>query len=60
MRVPGVLPAKQPSTRPRTVSLNCHMIAGFVGKQIEYTVPDYNEDECVGGKFEILSSIHIG
>ena len=33
-------------------------VDGFVGKQIEYTVPDYNEDECVGGKFEILQADH--
>ena len=33
-------------------------VDGFGGKQIEYTVPDYNEDECVGGKFAILQADH--
>ena len=33
-------------------------IDGFDGKQIQYTVPDYNEDECIGGKFGILQHDH--
>ena len=27
-------------------------------RRSEYTVPDYNEDECVGGKFGILQADH--
>jgi len=30
----------------------------FNGKQIQYTVPDYDEDECIGGKFGILQHDH--
>ena len=33
-------------------------LAGFDGKQIQYTVPDYNQDECIGGKFGILLHDH--
>ena len=31
---------------------------GFDGKQIQYTVPDYSVDECVGGKFGIFQEDH--
>ncbi len=33
-------------------------VDGFDGKQIQYTVPHYNEDECIGGKFGILQHDH--
>jgi hypothetical protein len=29
-------------------------VSGFPGKQIEFTVPDYNEDECTDGRFGIF------
>jgi hypothetical protein len=29
-------------------------VDGFEGKQIQYTVPDYNENECIEGKFGIF------
>jgi hypothetical protein len=28
-------------------------VDGYAGKQIEFTVPDYNEDECIQGKYGI-------
>ena len=36
-------------TEPTDVTVD-----GFHGKQIEFTVPDYNEDECIDGRFGLF------
>jgi len=35
-------------------------VDGFKGKQIQYTVPDYNKDECKEGKFGLFKEPHSG
>jgi hypothetical protein len=35
-------------------------VDGYHGKQVEFTVPDYNEDDCPYGDFKLLGSVGGG
>ena len=35
-------------------------VDGFHGKEIEFTVPDYNEDECNEGHFALFQRVMLG
>jgi hypothetical protein len=54
-RRPGLGVCEVAGVRSRCADVT---VDGFEGKQIQYTVPDYNEEECKGGMFGIFWNDH--